>query len=178
MHLLPAGPTEQACGTTSHSAGHTTPPPGQHLRPPSGTIVCMPAAPYATLPSWCIYLAAIRHSHLERGYQDPLIDKPLLDYLCKCIRRHQGYQTRASLPLTSSLLTDLRTTLNHSSTINSYDKQAMRAAIYHPGLLRFPEGGRVYHKPQSPISNQQAPPPQRCDSGNRQLLSCHQRVEN
>ena len=80
-------------------------------------------------PSIMVYLAAIRHSHLERGYQDPLIDKPLLDYLCKGIRRHQGYQTRARLPLTSSLLTDLRTTLNHSSAINSYDKQAMWAAI-------------------------------------------------
>ena len=76
-----------------------------------------------------VYLAAIRHGHLERGYQDPLIDKPLLDYLCKGIRRHQGCQTRARLPLTPSLLTDLRTVLNHSRAINSYDKLAMWAAI-------------------------------------------------
>ena len=76
-----------------------------------------------------VYLAAIRHGHLERGYQDPLIDKPLLDYLCNGIRRHQGCQTRARLPLTPSLLIDLRTALNHSRAINSYDKLAMWAAI-------------------------------------------------
>ena len=60
-----------------------------------------------------LYLAAIRHHHLEQGYPYPLADNPLLSYLCKGIKHHQGANNRQRSPLTSDMLCKLGTALRH-----------------------------------------------------------------
>ena len=87
-----------------------------------------------------VYLAAIRHYHLEHGYCDPLLDSHLLAYLCKGIRRHQGDQRRVRLPLTPALLADIRQALNQSGSVHTRDKPALWAAIT-LGFYGFLRGG-------------------------------------
>ena len=76
-----------------------------------------------------LYLAAIRHHHLEQGYPDPLVDNPLLSYLCKGIKRHQGTHNRQRLPLTSDMLCKLATALRHSGSWSHYDRLAIWAGL-------------------------------------------------
>ena len=87
-----------------------------HERPHSGTSVLL------SYPSILVYLVAIRHHHLELGYHNPLVDKPLLTYLCRGIPHHQGKHMRVRLPLTSAMLTSLHPALSHSNTIRDRDK--------------------------------------------------------
>ena len=87
-----------------------------------------------------VYLAAIRYQHLQLGYRDPLVDKPLLSYLCKGIRRHQGNQGRERLPLTSALLSTLQHLLRQSDSIATHDKRVVWAAVT-LGFHAFLRGG-------------------------------------
>ena len=87
-----------------------------------------------------VYLAAVRHGHLEQGFSDPLVDRPLLTYLCKGIKRHQGSCTAARLPLTSDLLVAVRTALTESHSLFPRDKQLLWAAIT-MGFYGFLRGG-------------------------------------
>jgi hypothetical protein len=76
-----------------------------------------------------VYLAAIRHHHLQLGFSDPLVGKPRLAYLCKGIKRYQGAKGRARLPLTAALLGKLQRQLEYSSSITAADKSALWAAL-------------------------------------------------
>ena len=83
-------------------------------RPHSGTSVYMPTGLCPTLGSWSTWLA-IRHHHLELGYHDPLVDKPL-SYLCRGSPHHQGNHMRVRLPLTSAMFTSSHPALSHSNS--------------------------------------------------------------
>lgn len=97
---------------------------------------------YRTLShaSILVYLAAVRHGHLERGYCDPLVDRPLLTYLCKGIRRHQGSHTTVRQPLTLVLLRGVKSALTHSHSFLPQDKPLLWAAIT-MGFYGFLHGG-------------------------------------
>ena len=60
-----------------------------------------------------VYLAAIRHYHLENGFRDPLAHTPLLHYLERGIQRHQGDTSKVRLPITISILRTLQHALRH-----------------------------------------------------------------
>ena len=100
--------------------------------PASETTLCYFCA-YASRslshPSILLYLAAVRYHHLEQGYADPLTDSPLLSYLCKGIKRHQGITGRQRLPLTAELLSKLQPVLRLSDSITTHDKPAVWAAL-------------------------------------------------
>ncbi|CAI8007565.1 hypothetical protein GBAR_LOCUS31769, partial [Geodia barretti] len=75
-----------------------------------------------------VYLAAIRHHHLQLGHTDPLVQRPLLAYLCKGIKRHQGTKGRVRLPLSAAKLAELQQHLGHLH-LPSVDKIAVWAAL-------------------------------------------------
>ena len=88
-----------------------------------------------------VYLAAILHHHVELGYSDLLVDRPLLAYLCKGIKRHHGTHTRVRLPLTSALLASLRPQVLRNQSHHTLDRLATWAALtlgFH-GFLRGSE---------------------------------------
>ena len=72
-----------------------------------------------------VYLAGVRHSHLERGYPDPTVDLPLLNYLCKGIRRHQGTSSSRAVkkPITTQILLDLQQNLSQNHSLPSRNKK-------------------------------------------------------
>jgi hypothetical protein len=88
-----------------------------------------------------VYLAAIRHHHLQLGHRDPLAKRPLLAYLCRGIKRHQGIRGRVRLPLSAAQLAKLQKPLRRSSDLSPTDKMAIWAALslgFH-ALLRVSE---------------------------------------
>ena len=76
-----------------------------------------------------VYLAAIRHHHLQLGLGDPLTRQPLLAYLCKGIKRYQGTQGRVRLPLTGALLKEIKSHLWQATDLRELDKLALWAAL-------------------------------------------------
>ena len=92
-------------------------------------------------PSILVYLVAIRHHHLELGYHDPLVDKPLLTYLCKGIPGSQRNHMRVRLPPTAAMLTSSHPALSHSTPALSHsnirDKPAMGGSS-HLGIPCLP----------------------------------------
>ena len=83
----------------------------------------------------------MRHQHFRLGLADPLAQRPLLSYLCKGIKRHQGMGGRVCLPLTGPLLKKLHSALWQAPALSSHDKRALRAALtlaFH-GFLRASE---------------------------------------
>ena len=99
---------------------------------------------YRTLShaSIMVYLAGVRHGHLERGYPDPTVDLPLLNYLCKGIRRHQGTSSSRAVrkPITTQILLDLQQSLSQNHSLPSRDKKLLWAAIT-LGFYGFLRGG-------------------------------------
>ena len=96
-----------------------------------------------------VYLAGIRHQQLQRGHKDPLAKRPLLTYLCKGIKRHQGIRGRTRLPLTVAQLSQLKECLRQSRPLPTTDKLAIWAALslgYHT-FLRVSEKS-LHHQPQ------------------------------
>ena len=81
---------------------------------------------HSTIP---VYLAAIWHHHLQLGYTDALVHCPLLQYLCKGIKRHQGIRVRTRLPLPATLLTQLQNPPTQTSDFPRLDKMAIWAAL-------------------------------------------------
>ena len=76
-----------------------------------------------------VYLAAIRYHHLQQGLGDPLSQQPLLAYLCKGIKRHQGTRGRVRLPLSASLLSALQPHLQQSPYLGRLNQLAVWAAL-------------------------------------------------
>ena len=54
------------------------------------------------------YLAAIRHLHIERGFGDPLKEKPQLELLLKGSQKRKGKQKDSRLPVTPLILRIIR----------------------------------------------------------------------
>ena len=87
-----------------------------------------------------VYLAAVRHHHLEQGLADPLKGRPRLTYLCKGIKRLQGATHKGRLPLTSALLAKLRYKLSQDTSLHKLDRAALWAALT-LGFHAFLRGG-------------------------------------
>ena len=83
-----------------------------------------------------IYLAALRQLHIESGYTDPTADT-LLQYTIKGIKRSQTATPRSRLPITISILRQLKQALHDSSSVSAQDKRMLCAAFY--GFLRASE---------------------------------------
>ena len=60
-----------------------------------------------------VYLCGIRLWHIEEGFEDPTSD-PLLQLVCRGIRRMQGDRCRTRLPITINLLRTLKRELQQS----------------------------------------------------------------
>ena len=94
-----------------------------------------------TYQSIKVYLAGIRHYHIENGYQDPLRDNARLRYLCKGIKRHQGESTPRRKPISVKTLTNLQDNVAHLNHLSETDKLmvfcALSMAYY--GFLRASE---------------------------------------
>ena len=101
---------------------------------------CVHAYRSLSQPTILVYLAAIRHYHIEHGDAETMVDKPLLAYLCKGIRRHQGSHTTVRLPMTSALLATLKAQLAQANLIQARDKPAIWAALT-LGFYCFLRGG-------------------------------------
>ena len=73
-------------------------------------------------------MAALRLLHIECGYTDPTADS-LLQYTIKGIKRSQSSQTRERLPITISLLRQLKQALHDCASIPTQDKRMLWAAF-------------------------------------------------
>ena len=76
-----------------------------------------------------VYLAAICCYHIANGFSDPLMDKPLMQYLCQGIKRHQGSKTHKRAPITLQILQTLKHELRQFMSISPVDKRMFWSAF-------------------------------------------------
>jgi len=116
------------------------------------TIPAFPASPL-TLRYFCchmacqvsyktikVYLAGIRLSHIERGFEDPTKDE-LLHLLCTGIKRSQGVSPNTRLPITIDVLQTLKSQLSLNLSFSPLEKRLLWAAftLAFYGFLRASE---------------------------------------
>ena len=82
-----------------------------------------------------VYLAAVRHAHLELGYEDPTSSSTLLPRVLRGIKRSMGCDstTCARLPITMSVLRTLADRLASDPAYSSHERLMLKAAM----LLAF-----------------------------------------
>ena len=74
---------------------------------------CASKSQYVSHKTLKIYLSGIRLWHIEEGFSDPTND-PLLQLVCRGIRRMQGDRCRTCLPITINILHTLKRELGQS----------------------------------------------------------------
>ena len=88
-----------------------------------------------------LYMAGIRYAHIENSLPDPFQDAPLLHLLLRGIKRSIGLSSQRRLPITMTLLRQLKGELSNAPDISPQDKlmlwSAFTLAFY--GFLRSSE---------------------------------------
>lgn len=81
---------------------------------------------YSTLK---VYIAAIRHFHLEFGFSNPLISCDRLAIVLRGVQRTQSKKSKAKLPICFDLLQQLIQILEQAVSIAPHDKAMYKAAF-------------------------------------------------
>lgn len=84
-----------------------------------------------------VYLSAVRALHIEQGFQDPLINYPRLQRVLRGIKRTQGCTRAERLPVTNSIMSIIKNSLD----LQCYDHCMFWAActLAYFGFLRSAE---------------------------------------
>ena len=82
-----------------------------------------------SFPTIKLYLAGIRFAHLENSLVDPLADAPRLRLLLRGIKRTIGLSSRRRLPITMSVMCQLKGALADDPQIASQDKLMLWSAF-------------------------------------------------
>ena len=86
------------------------------------------------------YLAAVRHAQISLGLGDPRIcDMPQLEYVIRGIKRCTGQQVRTRLPITTSLMRDLKCYWRSNYTYQDYVMLWAAACMCFFGFMRAGE---------------------------------------
>ena len=84
-----------------------------------------------------LYLAGIHFAHTEISLPDPFQEAPLLHLLLWGIKRTVGLSSRQRLPITMSLLRQIKDELARASDLLPSDKLMLWSAFTLTSLLRF-----------------------------------------
>lgn len=82
-----------------------------------------------SFPTIKLYLAGIRFAHIENSLADPFADAPLLRLLLRGIKRTIGLSSRRRLPITMSVMRQLKGALADDPQIASQDKLMLWSAF-------------------------------------------------
>ena len=86
-------------------------------------------ADQVSFPTIKLYLAGIRFTHIENSLVDPFADAPLLHLLLRGIKRTKGLSSRRRLPITMSVMRQLKEALATDPRITSRDKLMLWSAF-------------------------------------------------
>ena len=86
-------------------------------------------ADQVSFPTIKLYLAGIRFTHIENSLVDPFADAPLLHLLLRGIKRTKGLSSRRRLPITMSVMRQLKGALATDPRITSRDKLMLWSAF-------------------------------------------------
>ncbi|KAL9976443.1 hypothetical protein ACROYT_G013744 [Oculina patagonica] len=82
-----------------------------------------------SFPTIKLYLAGIRYAHIENRLTDPFADAPLLHLLLRGIKRTNGLSSRRRLPITMSVMRQLKGALSADPQFASQDKLMLWSAF-------------------------------------------------
>ena len=86
-------------------------------------------ADQVSFPTIKLYLAGIRFTHIENSLVDPFADAPLLHLLLRGIKRTKGLSSCCRLPITMSVMRQLKGALASDPQITSRDKLMLWSAF-------------------------------------------------
>jgi len=82
-----------------------------------------------SFPTIKLYLAGIRFAHIENSLADPFADAPLLHLLLRGIKRTNGLSSRRRLPITMTVMRQLKGALAADPQFTSQDKLMLWSAF-------------------------------------------------
>ena len=82
-----------------------------------------------SFPTIKLYLAGIRFAHIENSLADPFADAPLLHLLLRGIKRTNGLSSRHRLPITMSVMRQLKGALADDHQFAAQDKLMLWSAF-------------------------------------------------
>ena len=82
-----------------------------------------------SFPTIKLYLAGIRFAHIENSLTDPFADAPLLHLLLRGIKRTNGLSSRRRLPITMSVMRQLKGALADDPQFAPQDKLMLWSAF-------------------------------------------------
>ena len=103
-----------------------------------------------SFPTIKLYLAGIRFAHLENSLVDPFADAPLLRLLLRGIKRTIGLSSCCRLPITMSVMRQLKGALADNPQIASQDKLMLLSAFI---LAFFGSSSSEFTSPSSTYFN-------------------------
>ena len=124
MHLPHAAPTPLEFTSTLPSVVQDNGPHSLHR-----SYFASWLSDHVSFPTIKLYLAGIRFAHIENSLVDPFADAPLLRLLLRGIKRTIGLSSRRRLPITMSVMRQLKGALADDPHIASKDKLMLWSAF-------------------------------------------------